>query len=137
MGWLILLIALLPLSVAADELTAVRNLPAGTILTEADVALAPSPRIGLTPAEAVGKQLRTAAYQGRPIQAGQLASPTLVSRNQVVTLAYESPALRIETEGRALGAGGAGDVIRVMNIASRATLSARINPDGTVTVAQR
>ena len=137
MGWLILILALLPLSVAADELTATRNLPAGTILTEADLGVSPSPRIGPTPAEAVGKQLRTAAYQGRPIQAGQLASPTLVSRNQIVTLAYESTALRIETEGRALGAGGAGDVIRVMNIASRATLTARINPDGSVTVAQR
>ena len=137
MGWLIVILALLPLSVAADELTATRNLPAGTVLTEADLAVAPSARTGLTPADAIGKALRTAAYQGRPIQAGQLTTPTLVTRNQLITLAYESPALRIETEGRALGAGGAGDVIRVMNIASRTTLSARINPDGTATVAQR
>ena len=54
-----------------------------------------------------------------------------------MTLAYESAALRIETEGRALGAGGEGDVIRVMNISSRATLMARVNADGSVTVAQR
>ena len=46
MGWLIVILALLPLSVAADELTATRNLPAGTVLTEADLAVAPSARTG-------------------------------------------------------------------------------------------
>ena len=137
MAWLVLILALLPLSVAADELAAARNMPAGTVLGPGDVILAPSPRTGLTPDQAIGKALRTAAYQGRPIHAGQLTAPTLVSRNQVITLTYESAALRIETEGRALGAGAAGDVIRVMNIASRATMMARVNPDGTATVSQR
>lgn len=137
MMWLILILALLPFSVAADELAATRHLPAGTIIAEADIITVASARAGLSPDEAIGKQLRTASYEGRPIQRGQLTEPTLVSRNQAVTLAYETPALRIETEGRALGAGAAGDIIRVMNIASRATLMARVNPDGTLTVAQR
>lgn len=134
---LVLLLALLPAAALADDLVALRNLPAGTILAAADVAVAPSTRAGLAPAEAVGRQLRTAVYEGRPISKGQLTTPTLVSRNQLVILAYENAALRIETEGRALGAGGAGDVIRVMNLSSRATLMARINADGTLTVAQR
>ena len=137
MGWLVFVIAMLPLAVAADELTAVRTLPAGTLLTAGDVTVTASARQGLTPAEALGKQLRVAVYEGRPIAASHLTTPTLVRRNQIITLAYDSPALRIETEGRALAAGGAGEVIRVMNIASRATLTARINPDGTATVAQR
>lgn len=136
MAWLVLILALLPLAVAADEITAARTLPAGTVLTEADLVVSPSARVGLTPADALGKQLRVAVYPGRPIIAAQLAAPTLVSRNQLITLAYENAALRIETEGRALGAGGAGDVIRVMNLSSRATLMARINSDGTATVAQ-
>ncbi len=131
------LLAMWPLAAAADESVAARTLPAGTILTAADVALAPTPRAGPLPPDVIGRQTRVAIYQGRPILAAQLATPTLVARNQLVTLAYESAALRIETEGRALGAGGAGDVIRVMNLSSRATISARINPDGTVTVASR
>ena len=134
---LVLLLALLPSAALADDLVAIRNLPAGTILAAGDVAVAPSPRAGLAPADALGKQLRIAVYEGRPISKGQLSTPTLVSRNQLVTLAYENAALRIETEGRALGAGGEGDLIRVMNLSSRATLMARINADGTVTVAQR
>ena len=134
---LLFLAALMPAAALADELVATRNLPAGTVLAPEDVAVAPGPRTGITPAEALGKQLRTAVYEGRAISKGQLTTPTLVSRNQLVTLAYENAALRIETEGRALGAGGEGDVIRVMNLSSRATLMARINADGTVTVAQR
>ena len=134
---LVLLLALLPSAALADDLVATRHLPAGTILAAGDVAAMPSPRAGLAPADALGKQLRIAVYEGRPISKGQLSTPTLVSRNQLVTLAYENAALRIETEGRALGAGGEGDLIRVMNLSSRATLMARINADGTLTVAQR
>ena len=133
----LLFLALMPAAALADDLVATRHLPAGTILAAGDIAVAPGPRAGLAPADALGKQLRTAVYDGRTISKGQLTTPTLVSRNQLVTLAYESAALRIETEGRALGAGGEGDVIRVMNLGSRATLMARINADGTVTVAQR
>lgn len=137
MHWLVLILALLPLSVAADEIAAARTLTAGTVLAEADLIVRTSPQSGLAPADAVGRQLRVAVYEGRPITRGQLAAPTLVTRNQLVTLAYEHAALRIETEGRALGAGGEGDVIRVMNLSSRATLTARINADGSVSVAQR
>lgn len=137
MHWLVLILTLLPLSVAADEITAAQTLPAGTVLTEADLIVRTSAEAGLTPADAVGRQLRIAVYEGRPITRSQLAAPTLVARNQLVTLAYEHAALRIETEGRALGAGGEGDVIRVMNLSSRATLTARINADGSVSVAQR
>lgn len=134
---LLLFLALMPAAALADELVATQNLPAGTILAPGDFAVEPGPRQGPAPAEALGRQLRTAVYEGRAISRGQLTAPTLVSRNQLVTLAYESAALRIETEGRALGSGGEGDVIRVMNLSSRATLMARINADGTLTVAQR
>ena len=132
----LLFLALMPAAALADELVAIQNLPAGTILAPGDFAVAPGPRQGPAPAEALGRQLRTAVYEGRPVSAGHLTAPTLVSRNQLVTLAYENAALRIETGGRALGAGGEGDIIRVMNLSSRATLMARVNADGTVAVAQ-
>ncbi len=134
---MLLLLALLPGAALADGLVAARVLPAGTVLTAADIIAPAAGGNGLSAEQAIGQQLRSAVYQGRPITAAHLTTPTLVSRNQIVTLAYDNAALRIETEGRALGAGSAGDVIRVMNLASRATLSARINPDGTLSVAQR
>lgn len=134
---MLFLLALLPGTALADGLTAARVLPAGTVLTAADVVAAPGARARLSPDQAIGQQLRSTVYEGRPITAAHLSTPTLVSRNQIVTLAYDNASLRIETEARALGAGSAGDVIRVMNLASRATVSARINPDGTLSVAQR
>lgn len=134
-----LLVALLalPLAAGADEYQAVRTLPAGTVLSQSDLTLVPTARPGPPAADLVGKQLRVAAYAGRAITPGQLDTPTLVARNQIVTLAYDRASLRIQTEARALGAGGAGDVIRVMNLSSRVTLDGRINSDGTVSVVQR
>lgn len=133
---LAILLSLAPLAAQAGGTVAGRNLPAGTVLSAADIALDPA-ATGIDPALAVGQQTRVAVYAGRPIGAGQLAPPTLVSRNQVVTLRYERAGLSIETEGRALGAGGEGAVIRVMNLSSRATLNARVNADGTLSVAER
>ena len=73
---------------------AARSVPAGTVLTAADLTLGPG---GIDPSLAIGQQTRVALYEGRSIGAGQLTRPTLVSRNQVVTLRYESRGLRIET----------------------------------------
>ena len=112
-----------------------RNLPAGTILSATDIASGPG--AGIDPAAALGLQTRVAVYAGRPIEAGNLSAPDLVSRNQVVTLRYERGGLTIETEGRALGSGSAGATVRVMNLSSRAMLNARVNADGSLSVAER
>jgi hypothetical protein len=70
----------------------------------------------------------------RPVRAADLGPPAVVERNQIVGLAYRSGGLAILTEGRALARGGVGDVIRVMNLASRATVTGTIGPDGLVAV---
>ena len=51
-------------------------------------------------------------------------------RNQIVRIAYDTGALRIEAEGRALSEGAAGDLVRVMNLSSRKTISAVVAADG-------
>ena len=136
-GYLLLtLLAALPLPASAEALVAARTLRSGTVLAADDMRLDPQAAGGLIdPDQAIGKELRVMLSEGRVIAPAYLAAPTLVSRNQLVTIAYENAALRIEVEGRALTAGGAGDVIRVMNNASRTTLSGRIATDGTVIVA--
>lgn len=121
----------------ADQMLATRMLPAGTVLSHSDLSSDGSVNAVSLIEQSVGKELRVAVYEGRPVLRSQLRAPTVIDRNQLITLAYEQDALRIETEGRALAAGGEGDVIRVMNLSSRATLMARVNSDGTATVAQR
>ncbi|MFD1913714.1 flagellar basal body P-ring formation chaperone FlgA [Halodurantibacterium flavum] len=115
----------------ADPATAARNLRPGTILSVQDITLAPGagPEVltGL-----VGMETRTTIYAGNPVRAADLSSPTLVERNQLVSLVYQRGGLSITTEGRALARGGAGDVIRVMNLASRTTITGQIDPSGQV-----
>lgn len=129
----VLALALLAAGPAAAEILALHTLPAGSIVT----AEAIDPGEGTLPAEVaavLGLQTRGIIYAGRAIAPGQLVPPRLVERNQLVTLAYESGALSIRTEGRALAAGAAGEVIRVMNLASRSTVLATIRADGVLTV---
>ena len=58
----------------------------------------------------------------------------MIGRNDLVRLVFSQGGLRIMAEGRSLGRGAVGEVIRVMNIASRTTVSGRIQPDGSVEV---
>jgi flagella basal body P-ring formation protein FlgA len=66
--------------------------------------------------------------------ASDLVSAALVERNQTVSLVFRSAGLSILTEGRALTRGGVGDQIKVMNLASRMTITGIIGTDGTVLV---
>ncbi len=138
MKFILVILLLLPGLAQAGSVVAARTLAAGTIIMPEDVALSQedNPTGPSQISHVVGQQLRSMVYEGRRIEATALTAPTAVKRNQIVTLAYEKAALRIEAEGRALGAGGIGEVIRVMNSTSRVTVSGRIAADGTVVVEQ-
>ncbi len=118
----------------ADSLVAARTVRAHAVLTEADITLvsAALPGAASNPADVIGLETRVALYKGRPILPDQLSAPAIIERNAAVMLAYKSGPVTILAEGRALARGGAGEWIRVMNIASRTMLTGRIGPDGTV-----
>jgi flagella basal body P-ring formation protein FlgA len=131
-----LMLAVFGTSATADTLVASRTIRSQAVLTEADVKLAP----GTTPgalsslAEAIGKETRVVLYAGRPIMANQVGAPALIERNALVSLIYETAAMRISTEGRALGRAGLGEKIRVLNISSRTTVLATVTGAGEATV---
>ncbi|TJZ92607.1 flagellar basal body P-ring formation protein FlgA [Paracoccus gahaiensis] len=132
---LVLALALLPGAAVAGGLGAARTLPAGSIIAAADLTVIDTDRPGLTdPSAAIGLQTRITVYEGRPLHANMLQPPRLITRNQIVRLAFHRGALRIETEGRALSDGAAGELIRVMNMAARSTVTAQVMPDGTLAV---
>lgn len=133
MRWLALILALAPLSAQAAVLAAARTLPAGTVITPADLRAVDGSRPGLSdPSEAIGLQTRITIHEGRPLQASLLQAPKLISRNQMHPLVFQRGTLRIVTTARTLSDGAAGDVIRVMNLESRATVSAVVQPDGSL-----
>lgn len=122
--------------VAAETLVAAHTIRAQAIVGPDDLALSDATLPGaLTdPADAIGLEARVVLYAGRPIRPGDLGPPATVTRNQTVTLLYRKGGLTIATEGRALGRGGAGDAIRVMNTASRSTVTGTVTDTGAVLV---
>jgi len=120
----------------AESLVATRTLPARSVLVEGDLQLVAQdfPGAASDITLVIGLETTITLYKDRPILTRQLSKPALVERNATVPLAYRAGGLLIVTEGRALARGAAGDVIRVLNTASRNILSGRIGPDGTVLV---
>lgn len=110
---------------ALDEApVAARNIRAGAILAAADIETPKGGQALRVAAALLGKEAVRTIYKGQPISEVDLKSPTLVSRNAIVTMEFSKGPMTIATEGRALDEGGMGDRIRVMNLLSRRTVSA-------------
>ncbi len=133
---LALLLCLLAGPAFADSMVASRTIKAQTVLAAEDVTpvAAEIPGAIATADQAIGRETKVTLYAGRPIRAEDLGAPTLVDRNQKVTLLFQTGGLTISVDGRALDRGGAGDPIRVMNLSSRQTVTGTVSDDGTIRV---
>lgn len=137
MRWLCLLV-LTTGSVQAETLIAARTIRAQSVLTGADLTLVAEPVPGALddPAAALGLEARTMLYAGRPIRPEDIGPPATVERNGFVTLVFLRGGLTITAEGRAMGRGGPGDTIRVINLVSRTMITGTVTADGRVRVGQ-
>ena len=80
--------------------------------------------------ELVGQSPRRPLRIGEPVRSADLGRPEVVSRNGLVTMVAQVPGMVLTTTGRALDAGGVGDVIQVMNLQSKKKVQATITgPD--------
>ena len=134
--WRGVLLLLLATPALAESVVATRTLRPNTVIGPDDLTVVDAALPGALsdPALALGLETRVAIYAGRPVLQSNLGSPTLVQRNQVVSLVYLAGSLAISAEGRALSRGSEGETVRVINLASRTTVSGRIGPDGAVYV---
>lgn len=119
-------------SAEGGTVVAARTLPPGTLIVAGDLRGGAEASGELQPL--IGLETRRIIYAGRPVHRGDLGPPTLVERNAIVTMTFREGGLAIRAEGRAVDAGGAGERIRVMNLASRQMVTARIIGQGTVEV---
>jgi len=124
------LVALAPAH--ADTVVAARTIPARSVIGPDDLLLRELVTPGgiTDPAQVIGMEARVALYAGRAVRAGDIGPPAVVDRNQIILLVYSRSGLTISTEGRALDRAGPGDVIRVMNVMSRQTVTAQIDQNG-------
>ncbi|MCX7890202.1 MAG: flagellar basal body P-ring formation chaperone FlgA [Rhodobacteraceae bacterium] len=120
---------------AGDEglFRALRTIPAGTVVTAADVA-APPDGAGPAAPSPVGLAARVTLFAGRPIRPADVTTPAAVLRNQAVVLRYLRGALSIEDAGRALDDGAPGEVVRAMNTTSKIVVTGIVAPDGALLV---
>jgi len=126
----------LALPVQAETIVAARTIRAHAIIMPTDVALSTaqiSNGYGRA-VDVVGQEARVVLYAGRPILVDDIGPPAVVTRNQIVRVQFMGTGLRIETEGRALERGAVGDRVRIMNLASRATLFGQVQEDGSIQV---
>ncbi len=128
----LILLLLTAAPAAADVLVAARTIPAQSLIREEDLLLRNVSANGGVddPLLLVGMEARVALYAGRPVRPADVGFPAVVDRNEIVPLIYDAGGLYIATEGRSLGRAGVGEMLRVMNLSSRSTVSARIGEDG-------
>ena len=135
MRWLVCLM-LCPGAAFADSVIALRTIRAQSVVTAADLNAVDAVIDGAVTDAAlvIGQEARVTIYAGRAVRASDVGPPALVDRNQIVQLIYVAGGLQIVTEGRALGRGGTGDVIRAMNLVSRTTVSGIVTQTGALRV---
>ncbi|NNE78739.1 MAG: flagellar basal body P-ring formation protein FlgA [Silicimonas sp.] len=134
----ILIAAVAASSAGAEMLTVARVIRPQALIAPEDISVTAASIPGaLGPAaDIVGLEAKVTLYPGRPILPGHVGPPALVERNQSVLIVFQTGALTILADARALSRGAVGDTVRVMNLASRTTISGQVQSDGSVIVSR-
>jgi flagella basal body P-ring formation protein FlgA len=116
-----------------------RDLDRNEVIKSSDVVVERRPKaeIGGDAAardRAVGMQARRQLRAGQALKVTDLAKPDLVQRDQNVTLIYESVGLYLTVRGKALDNGTEGDVVGVLNLQSKRTVSGTVIGHGQVSI---
>jgi len=131
-----LFLAATALSVGAQTVVAANGIRARSIIMPEDLVVLDKYTVGgiADLADIVGQEARVNLYTGRVIRASEIGSPAILERNQIVIMVYNMGLLSISAEGRVLDRAGVGDLVRVINLDSRLTVTGRVLFDGTIEV---
>jgi flagella basal body P-ring formation protein FlgA len=116
-----------------------RNVERTDIVKSSDLILERRPKaeIGGEAAardRALGMQVRRSMRAGQALKTADLVKPDLVQRDQGVTLIYQSAGLYLTTRGKAVDNGTEGDVVSVLNLQSKRTVTGVVTGRGQVTI---
>ena len=116
-----------------------RNVERSEVLKSSDVIVERRPKVEVGPdaavrSAAVGMQARRQLHAGQALKVADLAKPDLVTRDQNVTLIYDTSGLYLTMRGKALEGGTEGDVVNVMNLQSKRTVSGVVTGRGQVSI---
>lgn len=125
----------------ADAIVPAHAMTRGDIVRTDDLIVERRPRAEVTddmvaaPSEAIGRAARQTLRQGRPIRRADLMKPEIVKRDDNVTLVYAAPGFMLTTRGKALEAGGQGDIINVLNQQSKRSIQGVVAGPGRIDIA--
>ena len=109
------------------------------ILKSSDITVERRPKAEVgndiaTREHSIGMQARKQLRAGQALKAIDLGKPDMVSRDQSVTLIYETPGLYLTGRGKAVESGTEGDVVNVVNLQSKRTIQGVVIGPGQVSV---
>jgi flagella basal body P-ring formation protein FlgA len=116
-----------------------RNVERADMLKSSDIIVERRPKleIGGDAAgrqSALGMQMRHGMRAGQALRVADLAKPDLVQKDQGVTLIYQTAGLYLTTRGKAIDSGTEGDVVSVLNLQSKRTVTGVVSGRGQVTI---
>ena len=116
-----------------------RNIDRNEILKASDVLVERRPKAevggdGASRARVIGMQARRQLRAGQALKVADLVRPDLVQRDQTVTLIYEAAGLYLTIRGKALDSGTEGDVVSVLNLQSKRTVTGTVIGRGQVAI---
>jgi flagella basal body P-ring formation protein FlgA len=116
-----------------------RDIERNEVLKSSDIVVERRAKAGVgndpaTRDRAVGMQSRRQIRAGQALRVADLAKPDLVQRDQNVTLIFESAGIYLTIRGKALEGGTEGDVVNVLNLQSKRTVSGVVIGRGQVSV---
>jgi flagella basal body P-ring formation protein FlgA len=124
----------------AEAVVLARALKRGELVRRGDLTTERRPRAELGDDRIGGIELAVGLAAKHPLRPGQalkqadLMKPEMIQRNEMVTLVYEVPGVLLTMRGKALEAGGDGDVVSVANLESKRTVQGMVSGLGRVTV---
>jgi flagella basal body P-ring formation protein FlgA len=124
----------------AEVVTLARALNRGETVRESDILVERKPRAEISadvivrPEAVIGQAARRALRSGQTLRPVDLMKPDLVVRNDPVTILFEVPGIVLTAYGKALAAGGEGDLVPVLNPQSKRVVQASVKGPGLVVV---
>jgi flagella basal body P-ring formation protein FlgA len=124
----------------AEAAVVLRTVERGEMLKASDIRIERRPRSevasdALLQKSAVGMQARRQLRGNSVLRAADLAKADLVTRDQSVTLIYEAAGIYLTVQGKALENGTEGDVVSVINLSSKRTVTGAVSARNQVTIA--
>ncbi len=82
----------------------------------------------------IGKSPLRVVTQNRPIRTTEIATPTVIKKNSIVQMRYNTTGMKISTSGQALADGRIGQMVAVKNLASQKMVYGTVSAENEVTV---